>query len=168
MGALTAIKKLLDKILIFLSITFCGAMVVYVSWQVYTRFVRHDPSAVSEEIADIMFVWMGLSASALLYGEKGHMNITFLPEKVSFRKKQLLTILSEFFTLFMAAWVLAYGGYFITLKGMAQVNAALPWLPIGVIYSIIPITGVCVVFYAIYNIIDAARKFVTPLDGGKA
>ena len=32
------------------------------------------------------------------------------------------------------------------------------WLPVGVIYSIIPITGLFVVYYAFYNITDTVIK----------
>ncbi len=158
MNALGSIKKAVDRVLMILSIFLCGSMVVVVAYQVFARFILSNPSAISEELANICFVWMGLSASALLYGEKGHMNINFLPEKLGPHKSQYLVILSEVFTLCMATWVLTWGGYFISLNAMGQVNAALPWLPIGVIYAIVPVTGVCVVFYAFYNIIDAVSK----------
>ncbi len=158
MNALTAIKKLLDKVLIFMCIFLCGAMVVVVSYQVAARFILNDPSAISEELANICFVWMGLAAAALLYGEKGHMNINFIPEKLGPYKSKFLTVFSELCTLAMASWVLLYGGYKIASNGMAQVNAAMNWLPIGVIYSIVPICGACVVFYAIYNILDTIGK----------
>ena len=44
-----------------------------------------------------------------------------------------------------------YGGYFSSLKQMTQVDAVLQ-IPIGIIYSAIPISGVFIVFYVIYNI----------------
>ena len=160
MNALDSLKKLIDRILITMSIFLCGAMVLVVAWQVFARFILANPSSVSEELANICFVWMGLSASALLYGEKGHMNISFIPEKLGPYKSQFLVIISEVFTLAMAIWVLTWGGYHIAVNGMGQVNAAMPWLPIGVIYSIVPVTGVCVVFYAVYNILAAVNKIM--------
>ncbi|MBO5566084.1 MAG: TRAP transporter small permease [Succinivibrio sp.] len=154
-GFLTPIKKTLDKILIFMCIFLCGAMVVVVSWQVFSRFVLKNPSAISEELANICFVWMGLCASALLYGEKAHMNISFIPEKLGPKKSQILVILSEICTFVMASWVLTYGGYRIAMNSMGQANAAMQWLPIGVIYTVVPVTGAFVVFYAVYNILNA-------------
>ena len=158
MDTLSTIKKGLDKVLIVLSIFLCAVMVVLVAYQVIARFILGNPSTVSEELARLIFVWMGLFASALLYGEKGHMNINFLPEKVGKYRALYLTILSEVLTLGMAIWVLTYGGYRISLNGMGQVNSAMTWLPVGVIYSVIPITGVFVVYYAIYNILETILK----------
>ncbi len=158
MDTLTAIKKICDKILIVLCIFSCASMVVLVSYQVVARFILGDPSAISEELSRLIFVWMGLIASALLYGEKGHMNINYIPEKVGEYRGYYLTILSEVLTLGMAIWVLTYGGYRITMNGMGQVNSAMTWLPVGVIYSIIPITGLFVVYYAFYNITDTVIK----------
>ena len=149
------IRDALLRLLILMCICLCGAMVLVVSWQVISRFILASPSGVTEELANICFVWMGLSASALLYGEKGHMNISYIPEKFSIKNRQLLTILSEVCTLVMAVWVLSYGGWFIAKNAMGQVNAALPWLPIGVLYAIVPLTGICVVFFALCNIIQS-------------
>ncbi len=152
MSLLTAIKNVIDRILRLLCILFCGGMVLLVSWQVITRFILNDPSTITEELANICFVWMSLLAAALLYGEKGHMNINFLPDKLGPVKSQYLSIISEIFTLILAVWVLSYGGSLIAAKGMAQTNAAMTWLKIGQIYSVVAICGICVDFYAIYNI----------------
>ena len=157
MQVLTMIKKFVDKVLQFLCMFLCGAMLIAVSWQVFTRFVLNNPSAISEELANIMFVWMALIAAALLYGEKGHMNINFLPEKLGPYWSNILVIISELFTLGMALLVLTYGGYHIAQNAMSQTNAAMLWLKIGQIYSVVPIAGACIVFYAFYNIICSVR-----------
>ena len=86
------------------------------------------------------------------------MNISFIPEKVGTYYGYYLTIISEILTLAMALWVLTYGGYRISLNGMGQVNSAMTWLPVGVIYSVIPVSGVFVVYYGIYNILETIFK----------
>ena len=155
MELLTKIKRLFDSILKMLCIILCGAMVILVSWQVISRFVLQDPSAISEELANICFVWMALLGAALLYGEKGHMNINFIPEKIGPYWSNVLLIISELFTLAMAIFVLTYGGYNIANNAMTQTNAAMLWLKIGQIYSVVPISGVFIVFYAFYNILNS-------------
>ncbi|MDY6322074.1 MAG: TRAP transporter small permease [Succinivibrio sp.] len=165
MSTMFAVKGIMDRILKFLCIFFCGLMVILVTYQVLARFVLRDPSAVSEEAARICFVWMGLFASALLYGEKGHMNISFLPEKLGPVKGQYLVILSEICTFIMALWVLVMGGWVITENAMGQTNSAMTWLRVGVIYSVIPISGVFVVYYAICNIVQAVSKLRSAKNG---
>ena len=168
MQALTAIKKILDRILIYICIICCACMVLLVSYQVASRFILGDPSAISEDAARIFFVWMGLFASALLYGEKGHMNISYVPEKLGPVVGQLLSILSEICTFAMAMWVLTYGGYIVTMNAMGQVNSAMTWLRVGVIYSVIPISGCFVLYYAIYNILSSIQKIAQAKNGAQA
>ncbi|SPT69479.1 2,3-diketo-L-gulonate TRAP transporter small permease protein YiaM [Anaerobiospirillum thomasii] len=155
MSFIITIKKLLDNFLKFMCIFLCGAMVVLVSWQVISRFVLQDPSAISEELANICFVWTALLGAALLYGERGHMAISFIPEKLGPVKQHILFIISEIFTMAMACWILTYGGMNIAMNAMSQTNAAMLWLKIGQIYSVVPLVGVCIVFYSIYNILES-------------
>ncbi|WP_294564519.1 TRAP transporter small permease [Succinatimonas hippei] len=168
MEFLTKIKGIFDNILKVLCIFLCGAMVVLVSWQVISRFVLQDPSAISEELANICFVWTAMLGSALLYGEKGHMNINFIPEKLGPYWSNILTIVSELFTLGMALLVLTYGGYHIAQNAMSQTNAAMLWLKIGQIYSVVPIAGAFIVFYAIYNILTSIKVLLAGKDAVKA
>lgn len=155
MSFVLKIKKLLDNFLKVMCICLCGFMVILVSWQVISRFVLHDPSAISEELANICFVWMALLGAALLYGERGHMAISFIPEKLGPVKQHIVFIISEIFTLAMASIILTYGGYNIASNAMTQTNAAMLWLKIGQIYSVVPIVGVCIVFYSLYNILES-------------
>ena len=106
--------------------------------------------------------------SALLYGEKGHMNINFIPEKLGPYWSNILTIVSELFTLGMALLVLTYGGYHIAQNAMSQTNAAMLWLKIGQIYSVVPIAGAFIVFYAIYNILTSIKVLLAGKDAVKA
>ena len=46
---------------------------------------------------------------------------------------------------------MVYGGFVITRMNLVQLDSILH-IPTGVIYSIIPICGVIIIFYSIYNI----------------
>lgn len=151
-------KELLDKVLATCCMVLCGMLVVLVTWQVVTRFVLKNPSAVTEELANITFVWLVLFATALLFGEKGHMNIGIIPEKVSKKTALVFSIISEIATTIFASWILLKGGALIVSRAISQTNAAMPFLSTGEIYMAIPICGVCTVFYGIYNIMNDSKK----------
>ena len=68
----------------------------------------------------------------------------------------------------MAMWVLTYGGYIVTMNAMGQVNSAMTWLRVGVIYSVIPISGCFVLYYAIYNILSSIQKIAQAKNGAQA
>lgn len=54
-------------------------------------------------------------------------------------------------TIIFAGLVMVYGGFVITRMNLVQLDSILH-IPTGVIYSIIPICGVIIIFYSIYNI----------------
>ena len=65
--------------------------------------------------------------------------------------RKVIDTFQEIIIAIFVVGVMMYGGYFTTLRQMAQTDAALQ-IPMGVIYSAIPISGVMIIFYAICNI----------------
>ena len=60
----------------------------------------------------------------------------------------VVEILTNICLLLFAGVVLMYGGYIISAQQMATTDAALG-IPMGVIYSAIPISGIFTLFYAV-------------------
>ena len=50
-----------------------------------------------------------------------------------------------------------FGGFTISKMNLLQIDSILN-IPTGIIYSIIPICGVIIVFYSIYNIMLELKK----------
>ena len=146
------LKAITDKFLIISCEVMCGVMVILVTWQVFTRYVLVHPSNITEELSKIIFVWMTLFAAALLYGERGHMNINVIPEKLPPRASKVLSIFIESVNTFFAAWILTKGGFIIVEKAMSQTNEAMPFITTGQIYMAVPICGICTVIYGLCNI----------------
>ncbi|SKA16545.1 TRAP transporter small permease [Consotaella salsifontis] len=149
---MVAVKKWVDRILAFLCIVLCGALTVVVTWQVVARYVFNSPGAVSEELAKIMFVWLVLFAAALLFGEKGHMNISFVCDAVSKRWNLILQIICSVLILIFVAIILLYGGWEAVGRTMRQTNAAIPLVTTGQIYLALPVCGAFSIFYCLFNI----------------
>lgn len=145
------IRAVIDKIIEVFCIGIMGLMTVLVSWQVFTRYVLNKPSAISEVLTKYLFVWLVLYCSAYVFGKREHMSITYfrdhLPEKI----KTLLAIIGEVVIFIFAALVLVKGGWIATSTQMVQLDSALQ-IPMGLIYSAMPISGVCTLFYCISNI----------------
>ena len=77
-----ALRKLLNTVLnVFAGGSFI-AMVLLTCWQVFTRYVLSNPSSWSEELVGYLFAWMSLFGACLVTGERGHMNIPLLVERV--------------------------------------------------------------------------------------
>lgn len=150
---MSQIRKLLDTILSVLAGVSFILMVVLTCWQVLTRYVLGNPSSWSEELVAYLFAWMALLGASLVVGERGHMNIPLLVEKVNPGMRKMLCILAEVIAGVFAAVILVYGGMQITNLAMGQMTSSLG-VAMGVFYTVMPISGVLNVIYSIVNIVD--------------
>lgn len=153
MEALNKIRKGIDVILSSACAVIFAAMVVIGTYQIVTRFIFRSPSTVSEELLTYSFTWMALLSSAYVFGKRDHMRMGFMADKAGPGGQKMLSIFAEILILILAASVMIYGGVTITKLTMTQSTASLG-IPMGVVYTIIPISGVLIVFYSLLNIVD--------------
>lgn len=160
MQGLTAVKKTVDKVMEWMCVIILGIMTVLVVYQVVTRKVFNSPSAYSEVLTQYLFVWMIMYGSAYVYGLREHLDISILKDKMKGTTLLVVEILTNVCLILFSAVVMVYGGYIISVQQMATTDAALQ-IPMGVIYSAIPISGLFTLFYAVYNIALAFHNFKT-------
>ncbi|WP_386692433.1 MULTISPECIES: TRAP transporter small permease [unclassified Lonepinella] len=144
------IKKFVDKTMEYLCILIVLLMCILVTYQVITRYVFDQPSSVSEILSRYLFIWLVLFGGAYVFGLREHMSISFLKQKLSNKVQIYLDMLSEFIIAIFTFTIMILGGYSITLRQMLQMDSSLQ-LPVGIIYSAIPIAGIIMIFYFIYN-----------------
>ncbi|MDZ7414233.1 MAG: TRAP transporter small permease, partial [candidate division KSB1 bacterium] len=142
----------------FLSVLM-ATMVIDVTWQVFTRFVLRDPSSYTEEIARFQLVWIGLLGASYAYRTKAHLGIDVLAAKLKGNRKRLLEIIINLLVLAFAFFVMVVGGIRLVRLTfiLRQVSAALG-IPIGYVYIVIPLSGVLIIYFALYFIIGAVLE----------
>lgn len=143
-----------------------AAMVVIGTYQIITRFVFNSPSTVSEELLTYSFTWMALLATAYVFGKRDHMRMGFLTDRFGMGAQKSLAILAEILIMVLAGFVMIYGGFTIMQLTMTQSTASLG-IPMGVIYTILPVSGVLIVIYSVLNIIDLVTGAVLPVPENK-
>lgn len=89
------LRNILDKTLSGLAGISFLAMVLLVCWQVFTRYILGNPSSWSEELVSYLFAWMSLLGASIVVGERGHMNIPILVDRMNPVIKKGLTIFAE-------------------------------------------------------------------------
>ena len=148
---MTAAKKVLDKITSYSSVVIFIAMVLMVTYQVIARYFFKSPSSVTEVLTRYCFVWLIIISATYMFGQREHINISVIKDKLPKTPKMIVSIIIELVTICFAGLVMVYGGFTITKMNLVQLDTILH-IPTGVIYSIIPICGVIIIFYSIYNI----------------
>lgn len=153
MKALESMRKGVNTVLSWAAGVIFGLMVCIGTYQIVTRYFFNRPSTVSEELLTYSFTWLALLASAYVFGKRDHMRMGFLADKVSGTARKVLETVIELLVMLTAGGVMAYGGTSIMRLTMTQKTASLG-IPMGVIYTILPISGILIVFYSVLNIVD--------------
>lgn len=154
------LRNLLNRILNVLAGASFLAMVLLTCWQVFTRYILQNPSSWSEELVSYLFAWMALLGASIVVGERGHMNIPILVDRMGPAAKKALAILSEVVACLFAAVILVFGGMQITSLAMGQMTSSLG-VPIGIFYIVLPLSGVLNIVYTILNIIEIANGTIS-------
>jgi len=153
------IKKRVNKILEWILITLMAANVLNVLWQVFTRFVLEHPSSFTEELARYLLIWVGLLGASYATGQKIHLAIDVVVERLRRKTRDLAELCIQFFIFIFALLVMVIGGLrlvMITLT-LDQISPALG-IKLGYVYSVLPLSGLLIMFYSFDFFMEKIRS----------
>lgn len=151
------IRKGMDRGLSGICILLFALMILVGTYQIAARYFFHSPSTVSEELLTYSFAWMALFAASYVFGKREHMRMGFLADKLPAKPRYLLNIAVECLVFAFAAAVQFYGGIRIMRFTMSQTTASLG-IPMGMVYLVVPLSGVLTMVYALLNLADLLRR----------
>jgi len=142
------LNSIVEKLLIFIF----GLMVIDVIWQVASRYLLSKPSSFTEELARFLLIWLVVLGAAYLNGQKEHLSMDFLLNKLPpDQKVKRLKIIEIMMALFaFVVMVIGGGNLVFTTLLLGQESPALH-MPLGYIYAIVPLSGLLILFYSLYN-----------------
>lgn len=133
--------------------TIFALLVVDVLWQVLSRYLVGKPSSFTEEFARFAMIWLVVLGAAYLNGKQSHLSMDYLLNKLSpdaLHKR--LKIIEGLMLIFAFVVMIIGGGYLVyTTLYLGQESPAMH-IPLGYVYSIVPISGVLIVLFSLYNI----------------
>jgi len=142
----------INKFLKVLLVAIFSILVMDVFWQVFARYSIGKPNAFTEELARYLLIWLAILGTAYVRSYKGQMAIDYLYNKLSPKRQRNLNFFIEFAIILFALMIMVVGGInlmYITLK-LGQISPALN-IPIGYVYSVVPFSGLLIIFYSIYH-----------------
>ncbi|RED97396.1 TRAP transporter small permease [Marinoscillum furvescens] len=146
------LRTKVDKVLAAVLVVLMSVMVINVLWQVASRYLLGSPSLFTDELANFLLIWVGLLGAAYAAGQRAHLSIDILPEKLSGAKKRTLHIILGVLTIGFALTIMVIGGIrlvYVTLL-LEQASATLR-LPLGYVYLVIPVSGLLIIFYTLLD-----------------
>ena len=153
MQTIKFLKSVMDKCLFGINIVLLTLLVVDVSWQVLSRYVAQSPSTFTDEAARFLMVWMSFLGGAYLFGNNGHLSVSSLRDMMPANIKKSVIAFTYALIVLFAVFVMIYGSQRLIGRTMGQPSPALG-IPMGVFYSILPISACCIIYYMILNIIE--------------
>ncbi len=154
-------KLILDKILGSLLVFLMAVMVTAVSWQVFSRYILQSSSSFTEEIARYLLIWIGILGAAFIAGQQQHLSIDILAPKLSPKNRIKLRMGINVVIILFCLLVLVIGGSNLVYLNylLGQTSAALN-IPLGAVYTVIPISGVLVIIYKVNEILNPKQYLV--------
>ena len=145
------LRATMDKALFGINVVLLTLLVIDVSWQVLSRYVANSPSTFTDEAARFLMVWMSFLGGAYLFGNNGHLSVTSLRDMMPAKIKNTVVAFTYALIVIFAVLVMIYGSQRLIGRTMGQPSPSLG-IPMGVFYSILPISAICIIYYMILNI----------------
>lgn len=143
--------KLLQKIISFVTCIFLVLMVLSALWQVISRYALKNPSQFTDELLRFMLIWTGMLGAVYAFIDEKHLSLIFLRNKLNKKWQGATIIFSYIMTLLFSVLILLWGGIRLSLSTVNQLSPIMK-LPMGIVYSIIPISGFLITLITIFNV----------------
>ena len=153
------LRTTLNRVLELLAGLSMSVMVILTTYQVIVRYIFNSPSTWSEELVGYIFGWSTMLGATLISGERGHMNIPVLVDRMSPPLRKAFHIIWEVVAFLFSASILVFGGFQVSKLAMGQQTSSLG-VAVGVFYWVMPVCGVVILLYSILNIVNGT----IPLD----
>lgn len=130
-------------------------MTLDVLWGVMTRYAFGSQADWTEELARFLLIWIGILGAAYASGQRMHLAIDLLMPKLEKENQRRLFVFINVMIILFALCVMIIGGtrlLYIT-HTLGQLSAALR-IPMALVYMVVPISGILVIYYKSYDIIN--------------
>ncbi len=164
MEAFGPIKLGLLRVLEFLVIVIMATLVLDVVWGVFSRYVLGNQSEWTEELANILLVWVGMLGASVGFIRHVHLGVDYFVNKIPGRGRCVIDIGVLGCVIFFGAAVMVYGG---GSKALSMLTADFPKiLPVlqvneGYFYTVLPLSGLIIVLTSIEDMVDKVRLLLS-------
>ena len=153
------IREKIDKGLEWVLILIMSVLVLDVLLQVFSRYVMSSPSSFTDELAGFLLIWTGLLGAAYVAGKREHLAIDILLQRSSpERRYKLELIISVLIILFAVLVMIVGGSWLVYTRFYLGVTSAALGLPLGVVYLVLPISGILITYFDIDNMVRMVKQ----------
>ena len=146
------VEKVLDTVMRFLLALAMLTLLVFGTWQIFTRWVLGNPSTFTDELLRYVLIVAGFIGSAYCFYRDEHLALTLITDKAKGPFKVALDIFIEVCILFFVIYVFIFGGF--KLANTATNVSSVMHIPMKSLYMIEPICGILIVLARILKYVN--------------
>ena len=146
------VEKVLDTVMRFLMAIAMLTLLVFGTWQIFTRWVLGNPSTFTDELLRYVLIIAGFIGSAYCFYRDEHLALTLITDKAKGPFKLCLDIFIEICILFFVIYVFIFGGF--KLANTATNVSSVMHIPMKTLYMIEPICGILIVLARILKYVN--------------
>ena len=146
------VEKVLDTVMRFLMALAMLTLLVFGTWQIFTRWVLGNPSTFTDELLRYVLIIAGFIGSAYCFYRDEHLALTLITDKAKGPFKVALDIFIEVCILFFVIYVFIFGGF--KLANTATNVSSVMHIPMKSLYMIEPICGILIVLARILKYVN--------------
>lgn len=133
----------LELLLKVVCVVLIAALTVCIVWGVVSRSLGSSIGWYDEAVSTLL-VWLSYSGAALAVHHGAHLGFDSLADALGVRARTALFVLTE--SLFIAFFVvLGWAGFEVIWVLRGETLTSLPWIPVSVAQSIIPLFSVAII-----------------------
>ena len=146
------VEKVLDTVMRFLMALAMLTLLVFGTWQIFTRWVLGNPSTFTDELLRYVLIIAGFIGSAYCFYRDEHLALTLITDKAKGPFKLCLDIFIEICILFFVVYVFIFGGF--KLANTATNVSSVMHIPMKTLYMVEPICGILIVLARILKYVN--------------
>ena len=146
------VEKVLDTVMRFLMALAMLTLLVFGTWQIFTRWVLGNPSTFTDELLRYVLIIAGFIGSAYCFYRDEHLALTLITDKAKGPFKLCLDIFIEICILFFVIYVFIFGGF--KLANTATNVSSVMHIPMKTLYMIEPVCGILIVLARILKYVN--------------
>ena len=146
------VEKVLDTVMRFLMALAMLTLLVFGTWQIFTRWVLGNPSTFTDELLRYVLIIAGFIGSAYCFYRDEHLALTLITDKAKGPFKLCLDIFIEICILFFVIYVFIFGGF--KLANTATNVSSVMHIPMKTLFMIEPICGILIVLARVLKYVN--------------
>ena len=150
------VEKVLDTVMRFLMALAMLTLLVFGTWQIFTRWILGNPSTFTDELLRYVLIIAGFIGSAYCFYRDEHLALTLITDKAKGPFKIVLDVFIEACILFFVIYVFIFGGF--KLANTATNVSSVMHIPMKTLYMIEPICGILIVLARILKYVNLAAE----------